>query len=578
MQQLRHARLRLDGESGMSLLEVIIAMFVLAVSILGLASVASASLVQVRVSRDRQAATDVATSTLELMRLGDFATVAMLDSDGDGVPDSGATCTGAAEPFVTTSDGTPGRYVEHERTGQGAGGNITVTTTVTWYDDPTVDSDSDGDGDEDCSATPKDTKRVTVTAAWSDGGTTRSVVEETLVSPADRGLPLPSFRVGNDAVDLHFEKAEVYGPSGDTTGDGVEQCIPHTLRNVGAPDRYELQITRTDGATDAADDPFDGPLAAGTYDFSNAGYGNGQGKWFVRAEVDYPTVDVETPVDDRHSFNQPGSVPKRAKSDDSIQIATGDQATLRVCYRPTSTVELTQTFEFRVTVYSRFDDNVAKTIDHTITTGSAATKWFLYDTDDTQDHARTSGVTYPMGPEQSAQPDRLGTSSILPDYDTNVGDGHPGLEIRRGDTVARWHEQLTKATTFADTMDLVLWVSNDDALDGDLVPPAAQRLLVDLRVLKANESNVVDTWVSGVPVEWEQTERVGDTVDGVAVDGWQEVRVTLNLVSGNGLPLEVAKNQFLALTLTCPSTATDDCELAYDHVSYPSRLEVVTTS
>lgn len=573
MQQIRHVRLRLDDESGMSLLEVIIAMFVLAVAILGLGSVASASLVQVRVSRDRQAATDVATSTLELMRLSDFGSIANLDTD---LSAAGLTCSGNEEPYVATSNSDPDAHLTYQQTSQGAGQNITVTTTVTWYDDPKVDSDGDGDPDETCATTPRDTKRVTVTATWTDGSTTRSVVEETLVSPADRGLPLPSFRLGNASAALHFEQAEVYGSSGDTSGDGVEKCVPHTLRNVGAPDRYELQITRIDGATDSADDPFDGPRAAGIYDFSNAGYGNGKGTWFARAELEYPAGSTDL-------FDEPGSAPKRVKTDDSIQIDTSDQATLRICYTPTSNVELTQTFGFQIDVYSRFDGNVMKSVTHELTTGSAATKWFLYDTDDTQDHSRPAGVIYTMGVEQSAQPDRLGTSSVLHDYDSNVNT-HPGIQLTEGTTVARWHEQLTSTTGFADTMDLVLWVSNDDALDGDTVPDSGwpQRILVDLKVLKPNENHVVDTWVAAFAVDWSQTERVGDTVDGVTTDGWQEVRVTLNLVSANGLPLEVAKNQFLQLTLRCGSQPDDPydepCQVAYDHVTYPSRLEVVTTS
>lgn len=577
MQQLRHARLRLDDESGMSLLEVIIAMFVLAVSILGLASVASASLVSLRASRDRQAATDVATSTLELMRLSDFGSIAMLDADGDGVADGpGAVCE-AGEPYVLTTNSAPEAHLTYQQVDQGAGQNITLNTVVTWYDDPTIDSDSDGSGVDACGTVPKDTKRVRVTAEWTDGPVTRSVVEETLVSPADRGLPLPAFQVGNPVASQHFPKEWVYGDSGDTNDTGWERCLDHTLRNVGAPDRYEVSIVRSDGVTHPEQAPkiTNVPVAGDYgYQFPNAGKGDGQGSWYVRAELEYP---VASGVIDR--FDGPGSQPRSVKGDDAVQVPTSDQATLRLCFTPSSNVQLSSTYTLRTTVYSRFDPNVSTTIDHTLTTGSAATKWFLYDTDDAQDHARTSGVIYTMGPEQGAQPDRLGVSSSLHDYDTNVGDAHPGLQLTPGSTVARWHEQLTADTTFRNTVDLVLWVSTDDALDGDPVPTGGwlQRLKVDIKRLKPNESGVVDTWVNDVALDWTHTEtRVSPD------DGWQEIRWTLTLTSANGLPIELKKNEFVQLALRCEDradeTEDEECQLAYDHVGHPSRLEITPTS
>jgi type II secretory pathway pseudopilin PulG len=573
MQQLRHARLRLDDESGMSLLEVIIAMFVLAVSILGLASVASASLVSVRASRDRQAATDVATSMLEFMRLSDFGSIAMLDADADGKADGpGASCDGGTdgEPYVLTTNTSTDAHLRYQDIGLGAGENITLTTIVTWYDDP-------ADGVQACADVPKETKRVRVTATWTDGTTTRSVVEETLVSPADRGLPLPAFQIGNPAASQHFPKEWVYGDSGDTGGNGWERCVSHTLRNIGAPDRYEVSVVRSDAVTHPEQSPkitnvpVNGDYG---YAFPNAGKGDGQGTWYVRTELEYP---VASGTIDR--FDAPGTQPRSVKGDDAVQVATSDQATLRLCFTPTSNVQLSSTYTLRTTVYSRFDPSVSTAIDHTLTTGSAATKWFLYDTDDTQDHERTSGVIYTMGPEQGAQPDRLGVSSSLHDYDTNVGDGHPGLQLTPTVTVARWHEQLTANTTFRNTVDLVLWVSNDDALDGDPVPTGGwlQRLKVDIKRLKPNESGVVDTWVSNAALDWTHTEtRVSPD------DGWQEIRWTLTLTSANGLPIEVKKNEFVQLVLRCEDVAEDphdeECQLAYDHVDYPSRLEITPTS
>lgn len=554
MQWGRTTRARLDDESGMSLLEVVIATFVLAVAIVALASVASASLIQLRTSRDRQAATDAATSKLETMRLSEFSSVAMYG------PEAPAQTCGAMkeEPFVTTAD-QPNSLSPYQDAGLGPKGNITVETRVTWYDDPDHDADGDGSGTDACSTVPKRVKRVTVEASWLDRGVRRSVVEETLVSPANRGLPLPSFRLGNPAATQHFETSEVNG--------GVEKCVEHLLRNVGAPDRYDLLVRRGDGSEvpPTAAGPSLSPPLARWYEFPVNGQGSGNGSWWARAELLHGS-----PVTTTH-YTADVAGTRRIRHADALVIGTGGEATLRVCYRSDGLkkVALNQSFDFEVVAYSRFDDNENHAVRQTITTGTQAKRWYLYDIDDATPHSRTNSTIYPMGPPQSAQPDRLRTAAEGPlvNYSTNES-SFPGLELEDdGGDVASWHEQMTQTTTFASTMDLVLWVSTPSALSGGSPPTAPQKLLVKVRVLRTNESGVFETFQAGKVVSWTQTESAVGTDD-----GWQEQRWSIDL-SGS---LSVSKNRFLQLQVSCHPDSTEDCELAYDHEKYPSRLEVVT--
>ena len=83
-------RRRLNDDAGLSLVEIIIAAFVLTVAILGLASAAISALRGLSDAQMRQEATSLAAESLEVARSYDFEDLAVRDGDTN-VPGSGAT-------------------------------------------------------------------------------------------------------------------------------------------------------------------------------------------------------------------------------------------------------------------------------------------------------------------------------------------------------------------------------------------------------------------------------------------------------------------------------------------------------
>lgn len=563
MGQLRSARLRLDDESGMSLLEVIIATFVLSVAVIGLASVASASLVQLRVSRDRQAATDAATSTLEAMRLEDFSTVAVPAAE---VPAGWGGCSPTDDEAVVTT--TAPTDIDYQQTGLGPAGNITVTTVVTWYDDPDVDSDGDGSGADPCGAEPNKVKRVRVTASWQDaGGPVKTVTQDTFVSPADRGLPFPEFDISNPIVSLDFDPAtEIATPT--------EKCLTHVIRNVGANDSYSYALSRSDGA-------FPPTLNGITGEWTSSNNGRSlNGAWKVRAFFEYP---VQTTQPDPPSLMPTlpaylelmtdSTTDADTRPETSFQVPTGDDGRLHICYRSEVTIDADEDYGFEVEVFSQFDDNVSEVLTHTVSTRTQGESWFLYDRDDSTVHKRSTGSgsyknpTYVMGPQDTVQPAVLG--SALRDWDNDVdSDGHGGIELPRGDTskVARWDKQVTTSTEFDPSMTLTLWTVPEEILDdpSDTDGPFAQRLNVQIKRVAKNQNTVKATWFS-TSVTYTHDRTVSNT--------WQKIVVPITLTGT--APFVLDQDEYLRLEVYCETGSAEPCHVAYDTTTYPSQLRLV---
>jgi Tfp pilus assembly protein PilV len=172
------------SESGITLVEVLVAIFILSVALLALGSTATASLLSLGESRDREQATNAASAAIEAARARDFGALSV---------DAGEPLSSLPTP-VASMLGVSGNCAGTERVVQDAasidplplvhqaGNNnaITVYTLVSWADQP-------------CTATTADMKRVVALATWNDRGTLRSVRNETLVAPAGRGLPVPNF-------------------------------------------------------------------------------------------------------------------------------------------------------------------------------------------------------------------------------------------------------------------------------------------------------------------------------------------------------------------------------------------------
>lgn len=209
-------------ESGFTLVEAVVALFVLGVIFTALGIAATGSMRAALVARVEQQGIDFATQALEKARAMDFGALSMTTSDltGDGrITTCGSNrCidpgTGTQEHLIAeTSGGIP----QHQLQITGALSNNLPMTVSTYVSDP---------GETDA-----DYKRVTVIASWSVGGVDRSRSVSSLVTETTRGLPLPVFKLtplGGTATSINAGALAVFGLE---------------LSNQGAPDRWNLELT-----------------------------------------------------------------------------------------------------------------------------------------------------------------------------------------------------------------------------------------------------------------------------------------------------------------------------------------------
>ena len=185
----RLARLSAD-EDGLSLIEVLVAVFVLSVAIVALAGAVGPSLFALEVAEGRQDAMASATRVLDTIRSLDYADVALDDGDftvSSTALDPGADFAGGAydpdpasaqlgdEPLVLAAGGgVVGAAPYWTTTPEG----VTVETYVTaWCEIAPCASAAAAEG-----------RRVTVFTRWTvRGGEERSFRTSTLIAEAGRG-------------------------------------------------------------------------------------------------------------------------------------------------------------------------------------------------------------------------------------------------------------------------------------------------------------------------------------------------------------------------------------------------------
>ena len=234
---LRRLRRPVRDDSGFSLIEAVVALFIAAVAFTGLAAAALSSVRGSLTARENQQAADFMARELEAARLLDFGSLANVSSDLAGDPDidscSGKPCidpgTGTKELIYTGAGGTGGAINPHVKTVSGNEANHASYTVKTYVTTPV---DSYG----------AEYRRVTVHAEWSAYGKHRERSISSLVAFSQRGLPLPVFKLV---------------PLGSTTANvnpGVQVVYGFRLTNQGAPDRFNLSEDTAAGWTWVYDD------------------------------------------------------------------------------------------------------------------------------------------------------------------------------------------------------------------------------------------------------------------------------------------------------------------------------------
>ncbi|HEX9766994.1 MAG TPA: hypothetical protein VGA36_09540 [Nitriliruptorales bacterium] len=598
------------GDEGLTLIELFVAMFVLSVAVLGLAGVATASLTQLRASRDRDLATNVASSTIEQLRGVDFDRVAIFDA-----ADAEPGCF-ADERVIEVDSADDG--IGFTRT-EGPNGRFTVTTYVTWLNEAEYD---EGEGEEvdpaSCAApTDEAAKRVTVVASWSSPrGADREVRESTIVAEAGRGLPVPDFRLLPEDQPVTFTPSEVAA--------GAEKCVSHLLTNTGAEDSYEWRPLRSKdiGAGESEmkgperEGPYsvvlDGVPATVTYEgvFFIKGSDALTAKVKVRALFEYdlnhdPDDEDSTSVSDAsaddvaHNVEDPdgppqapyldpevfesmedgiaesGASPTDGRPETSRRVPNRQNARLWFCYRLDVATQTGTTYEFDIQVNSQFDEDRIETVSHSVAIGADPVTLHLFDPDDTQDHKRNLNQVYTMG---SLNPpnDVLGTGGPF-DWDTDqdpFGNPFVWLGSAEGSSVAlNWDHQFATATTISQDVQLRLYSAPSGAFT--LTPPAdptptAMTYTVVFERLKSNEK----------PYNPRQIIHTATLTYGHTTADWAQIDATLDLTADTS-QVSFAAEEYLRLTVYCSGATTfggttndDDCNVAYDHESYPSALRI----
>lgn len=553
MNQFRHALQRFrEGsavEDGMTLIEIMIAIFILAVAILAVATTAVSSLTTMRISRERQHATAAVTGAIEEIRSYDFRDIAIDDGElaelgGDVFVTTGDCPQPTNDPAALCFDhdddalnpeemvtSTTGGVVDYKTVE--VDGRLTVRRFVTWLNrDPTTVS-------------KQDAKRVTVIATFEDSGSSRTVRESTVVAQADRGLPVPKFDIAPTTL---VEPRE----------DGLA-CFAHLLRNLGAEDAYDWQLFKAKKESDGSYTLQDSAGPSDGKTFTARGWS--AEAWFDSA--DYAPGSPPTP---NASPNIWTDTTGDAKPDSPWRVETGDFQSVTFCYRSTNSSASEHNIRtFAVTVRSAFDSTVDETLFHEIAPDASLATAYLHheppNNGDGTDVCSSLDRTLTTPPQvydaDTTVPAQLcgGTSQdFLYDYDQNLDpSGLPGLYLKRGDAnyQAVWQFQPGDALDIAN-VNLIIHSGWAGAFTGSTSTPEL-RYEVRLEEVTSSATNtLVSTTISYVH----------------DVAGWKQVSVPFDIPD-----TEIGPTEFLQLRMWCVSQ-NDACHLGYDTNTYRSRLEL----
>ena len=218
------AQRRLYGDGGFTIIEASIAMLVVAMMFTALSAGLISGLRATRDARLFQQATSMGQEAVEAARDLSYDALVMQTSDLAGDPrigpgpkfDPDGSGSLVAEPIVTSSSG--GSIVPHITTETVVNTTFTKSRYVTWVDDTMQGGPA------------QSYKRMVVIIEWPVGNQTNRYVTSSFIALARRGLPVPKFELAPQAQTLQVQP-----------GNAV--VFPHTIRNLGIVDTYDLEMT-----------------------------------------------------------------------------------------------------------------------------------------------------------------------------------------------------------------------------------------------------------------------------------------------------------------------------------------------
>lgn len=506
MQVLTDAR-PTPGEDGLSLIELMFAVFLLAVSILALAGVATSSIATVRVARDQQVASDLASAEVEAGRGVDFDSLALATVASPEAPPG----TYAAESLVMDTAGP----IIHQETLTQSQQTYEVTRWVTHA--PNHHSSEEQDP----------IKRLIIRVSWDDRGTVREVVDSTIVAAADRGLPVPEFDLEPAGALVTFRTTAGTDPVAD------RKCFTYTVTNRGLADSYAWRFVNAQdsNAIKATD------LAQGIYNDTTAR------KWNARAwfqEVDAGTPDLDTANMMWNSRDESGD----KWMETAVRLESRDEAWFTVCVWPDETLALDgDEQEYRIFLRSQFDDTVVE--ESTLQVDVSDDELILYLHESTVNHTgqwesghnrKKGNVNYPiMFMDTAAAADTL-IHDMDADYDLT---GTAGLALTTSETAAVWDYSVDTAQQIS-SVTVRLYTSTD---------PSA--LTFSLRRVSA----------AGDPEETFTLDSETVTVDSAGADGsFVPVEWQADLATGSS----VGVADVLRLVVGCNTTVVSPCHIDFD--------------
>lgn len=550
-------RVRSD-EAGVSLVEVLVASFLLAVVLFALAAVTLQSIGSVRVSRDRDLAATAASAALEVSRdlgLGTLALSTANDFSGDANISAGKFAHDGVnfEDLVLSSSGlspyrcTPAAppadcwfpYESYSTV-------HSVSLYVTWYDDD-VDVDVDGDGVKN---NDRDAKRATVEVIWEDQGQTKTVRQSTIIAESKRGLGTPEFLVS--PLDV-----------GTLLAPGEPGCFFHEVTNVGAPSKFDLTIPNPD----------DGTLPPATGDYLTVSYkGPSSNVHSLKARAWLG----DTAVDDAKAWlvdsTQPATPASMIDADSDPRLESGmvdkdETAPLAICYEfgsnPPSDFQLVIEPLVRSELGVLVGEDEPQRLSHTIRVATTAAALYLAPPPD----GSTTTLTGTFSTD-------IPTTSTLPDFDS---DGLPGLGLLKPSNNGGVGERATWGTSSGDAQAasftkarLVVWTHWDDGIKFGTTPTAVD-LAFTVR-LCITDANATSCGTNGASRSVAYTHAsAGWCQHGSSTDC--PTAITFDF----GSEQSVGSNQQLLLELTCTSGTRDkdeDCHFAYGANSFAARLDL----
>lgn len=517
-------------DSGFSLIEAVVALFVAAVAFTGLAVAGLSAVKGTLVSRQNQQASDFMAREMEAARALDFGSLANVAADiaADPAVDtcSGKPCidpgTGTKEIIWTGAPGTVGA-IKNIQTVSGGESNQTDFTIRTYVTKPT---DTYG----------ADYRRVTVIAEWSVYGTQRERRISSIVAFSQLGLPLPVFKLtpqGSTSMSVNPPAQAVFG---------------FKLTNQGAPDRFSLTeddaeswtwvYDNGDGVFDPASDTtaVEDTNGDGVRDTGRLNPNGSTAFWVVR---DVTTLGTTTTTWSATSVAQPGS-------DGGTQTASTTVTGTSGAVTPTPTVTPTTPPPSSDCPPSGGEPSP------TAATGYTSTTYTLH-------NLSTPGNSTAQALLDLSKNGAVATS--LYEYSTDIAAGQPGRVLTVGGTFssgtpaqrADWRAPVGRKA-YSGTATVSLWVA---APVGDTVT-------------SVNLTAYVYKWVKvGGTYSATQMAAVPLTVNPFSCSGFQKVTG----VSPSFTEAQLPNNSELGVRIV--NTGTASVRIAYDVAgSYPATLVV----